>query len=147
VLAKKKVLAEFSKTEVAHTLQGLLAESADITCKEAVLYSYNIMSLIGSASLEAAETITTAEIVKEIAKQLVSFDWTDAVNLVATVSHLTWLATPLFIIGIIGAVHEGLQLLLGSNEGRLLLPVVKILNQKIVIGADKRLKRLSEYYK
>jgi len=49
---------------------------------------------------------------------------------------LTTLATPLFVIGIIGLVQQGVTLGLGSSEGRLFAPIVVILHQKILCAVE-----------
>jgi len=140
---QKAVMGEFSKTKVAENLKHLLG-NAGISAKEAVQYSYNMMALIGSAG-KTAEEITTGEIIREVAKQMMSFDFMDALNLVATVGHIQWLATPLFVIGVIGIIHEGLEMLLGSTEGRLIIPVIMILTQKIILATEGI--KLEDYYK
>ena len=54
------------------------------------------------------------------------------------------MATPLFFISILSLAKTGVDLVFGNTEGRIFVPVVLMLNQRIAMGAQEM--KLEEFY-
>jgi len=63
---------------------------------------------------------------------------------VTTASSTALLATPLFFVGFIGLATAGVKLVFGSSEGRLIVPMITILNQRLLLAVEGI--KLEDYY-
>jgi len=88
---------------------------------------------------------TTSMLVPPAANMLISFAPQMAASIVPLVSvSMAALATPLFILGVLGLARTGLHLAFGSNEGRVFMAVAMILNQRLLLALEGI--RIEDYY-
>jgi len=59
-------------------------------------------------------------------------------------AQMALLSSPLFVLGFVGLAKTGFQMLFGSSEGRLFVPVTMILNQKLLLAIEGI--KIEEYY-
>eukprot|EP00013_Stygamoeba_regulata_P007318 CAMPEP_0177631654 /NCGR_PEP_ID=MMETSP0447-20121125/1865_1 /TAXON_ID=0 /ORGANISM="Stygamoeba regulata, Strain BSH-02190019" /LENGTH=664 /DNA_ID=CAMNT_0019133153 /DNA_START=22 /DNA_END=2016 /DNA_ORIENTATION=+ len=88
---------------------------------------------LGQYSLMMLGLNTTSQLVPELAPLLLP-----------VTAKLALLATPLALLGGIGLVVHGTNLILGASEARLLAPLTLIINQRILL-ADAEM-RIEDYY-
>jgi len=126
--ASNKALLDSDEMNI---IQERIIKNTGITRQETLRYSLSLTQTL--LTLPGTDPLTITMICASSASTIVPA-LTSVVAPVATL--LTTLSTPLFVIGIIGLIQQGITMGLGSSEGRLFAPIVIILHQKILCAVE-----------
>jgi len=145
--SQKEELIQGAESKEVEAMRNIFMKNAGIKSKDVAQYGYKLTNKI----LQPAgmlKTMILTESSKWIAMSgsatLNTVSASVAPLLVPITAAAAMLATPLFVIGLFGLALKGVKLAFGSSEGRVIVPVVTILNQRLLLALEDV--NIDQYY-
>eukprot|EP01118_Nematostelium_gracile_P003329 TRINITY_DN13806_c0_g1_i1.p1 TRINITY_DN13806_c0_g1~~TRINITY_DN13806_c0_g1_i1.p1 ORF type:complete len:143 (-),score=50.35 TRINITY_DN13806_c0_g1_i1:44-424(-) len=118
-----------------------MMNNSGVNSKDVLSYGYSLADKIFGikSTLQAvilAEGVKALTALSASSTTVASLAASATVPIAAIGAQLALFSTPLFFIGLIGLAKTGIELTFGSTEGRLLIPTIMILNQRLLLGIE-----------
>jgi len=149
--ARKKEVEE--RDNIAK-ISALITEKTGITAPGALNYGYKMTNQILGINSQLTQVVLyeSSKLLLFLAPSLFGTGSTAFGGALAVVpaaiaavsASVALIATPLFVIGILGLATTGLRMIFGSSEGRVIVPMMTILNQRLLLALEGI--RLEDYY-
>jgi len=138
---QKEEFMQGADSQEMQLIRNIFIKNVGVNSKEIAQYGYKLTNQI----LQPTAGIKVM-ILSEANKMLVLTGHTTLIaastSIVAPIVAIT--ATPLFFIGILGLAVSGIKLIFGSTEGRVIVPVITILNQRLFLALEDI--KIEDYY-